>query len=62
MRVGVLRYKTAAAPLLRSCSTAPYSCSTSAIKGMVSGGVGGLEKKVLPEGQAVLATLLAVEE
>ena len=58
MRVGVLRYKTAAAPLLRST----YSRSTSAIKGMVSGGVGGLEKKVLPEGQAVLATLLAVEE
>lgn len=58
MRAGVLHYETAAAPLLRN----PCSHSTSAIKGMASGGVGGLGKKELPKGQAVLATLLAVEE
>lgn len=47
-----------------SCCSLPrstYSHSISTVK-EVSGGAGGLEKKELPEGQAVLATLLAGEE
>lgn len=44
------------------CAALGTSCSTSAVQGAVSGGAGGLEKKEMPESQAGLATLLAVEE